>query len=119
MGNEGFRMGKSELLILAAIAACVAPQTFAAGAQPVSPQREMRLIEMAPPVQPPAPGDGRAVLVPTTAEYEWIFRVPVLSVEHRRVYFSALDLSARPKHWSYETPGLRSKKIKLWDAPEF
>lgn len=111
-------MGRSEFLFLAAIVGCVAPQTYAAGAQPVSPQREMRLIEMAPPVEPPVPGDGRAVLVPTTAEYEWTFRVPVLSVEHRRVYFSAPDLSARPKHWTYETPGLRSKKIKLWDAPE-
>jgi hypothetical protein len=58
-------------------------------------------------------------LVPTTREYQWIFRVPVVSTEHRRILVAAPNISTRWKRWDYETPALRSKRVKLWEVPEF
>lgn len=113
-------MGRSELLILACgIAAGMVHGAHAAGIQPAPPQREIGRIEIGPPIQTPAPGDDRPVLVPTTREYQWIVRVPVVSIEHRRILVAAPDLRTRSKRWNYETPALRSKRIKLWEVPEF
>jgi hypothetical protein len=58
-------------------------------------------------------------LVPTTRQYQWIFRVPVVSIEHRRILVTAPTMSPRWKRWDYETPALRSKRVKLWEVPEF
>jgi hypothetical protein len=113
-------MGRSELLILACgIASGVVYGAHAADIQPVPPQRETGRIEIGPPIQTPAPGDDRPVLVPTTREYQWIFRVPVVSIEHRRILVTAPKMSTHWKRWDYETPALRSKRVKLWEVPEF
>jgi hypothetical protein len=71
-----------------------------------------------PAAQPPAAGDDRPVLVPTTQEYQWIFRVPVVTIEHRRIAVTAPSVSTQSKRWNYEMPAFRDKRIKLWDAPE-
>src|SRR6202521_5590409 len=114
-------MGKGELLILACGIACgMVHAAHAAGILPASlPQREIGRIEIGPPIQTPGPGDDGPVLVPPTREYHWIFRVPVVSIEHRRILVTAPNMSTRWKHWDYETPALRSKRIKLWEVPEF
>jgi hypothetical protein len=113
-------MGTSELLILAsAIAGGIVNVTHAQGIQAMPAQPEIGRIEIALPVQPPLPGDDRPVLVPTTSEYQWIFHVPVVSIERRRIVVTALNASTHSSRWSYEVPALRSKRIKLWDAPEF
>jgi hypothetical protein len=113
-------MGRSELLILACgIAAGMVHGAHAAGIQPAPPQREIGRIEIGPPIQTPGPGDDRPVLVPTTREYQWIFRVPVVSIEHRRILVTAPNMSTHSKRWNYETPALRDKRIKLWEVPEF
>ena len=78
-------MGRSELLILACGIACgVVHGAHAADSQPAPPQRETGRIEIGPPIQT-APGDDRPILVPTTRKYQWIFRVPVVSIEHWRI----------------------------------
>ncbi len=113
-------MGRSELLILACGIACgVVHGAHAADIQPAPPQRETGRIEIGPPIQTPAPGDDRPILVPTTRKYQWIFRVPVVSIEHRRIRVTAPNMSTRWKRLDYETPALRSKRIKLWEVPEF
>jgi len=113
-------MGRSKLLILVCgIAGTVVHGAYAADVQPAPPQREVGRIETGPPIQTPAPGDDRPVLVPTTREYRWIFRVPVVSTERRRIRVTAANMSTRWKRWDYETPALRSKRIKLWEVPEF
>jgi hypothetical protein len=113
-------MGRSKLLILACGIACgVVHGAHAADIQPVPPQRETGRIEIDPPIQTAAPGDDRPVLVPTTRQFHWIFRVPVVSIEHRRIGVTAPNMSTRWKRWDYETPALRSKRVKLWEVPEF
>ena len=113
-------MGRSKLLILACGITCgVVHGAHAADIQPALPQRETGRIEIGPPIQTPAPGDDRPVLVPTTREYQWIFRVPVVSIEHRRILVTAPKMSTHWKRWDYETPALRSKRVKLWEVPEF
>jgi hypothetical protein len=113
-------MGRSELLILVAgIVGGMMHAVHAAGIQTMPPQPEIGRIEIGSPVQLPAPGDNQQVLVPTTREYEWIFRVPVVSIEHRRIMVTAPSASTRSKRWTYEAPALREKRIKLWQVPEF
>jgi hypothetical protein len=112
-------MGRSELLILACGIAGMVHGAHASGNEPAPPEREIGPIESASPIQTPGPGDDRPVLVPTTREYQWIFRVPVVTIEHRRILVTAPNMRTRWKRWDYETPALRSKRIKLWEAPEF
>jgi hypothetical protein len=113
-------MGKGELLILACGVACgMVHGAHAAGIEPAPPQREVGRTEIGPPIQTPGPGDAGPVLVPTTREYQWIFRVPVVTIEHRRILVTAPNMSTRWKRWDYETPALRSRRIKLWEVPEF
>jgi len=95
------------------------PTGLPAGIQPLPLQPETGRVETRVPVQVPAPGDDRPVLVPTTREYQWIFRVPVFVVEHRRVALTAPSVSMHSRRWNYEMPALRGKRMKLWDVPEF
>lgn len=76
-------------------------------------------IAVPPPPQPPAPGDLRAVLVPTTVEYEWIFRVPVISHEHQRIAVTMPAVTTHSRRFNYDIPTLRDRRVKLWDFPEF
>jgi hypothetical protein len=113
-------MGTSELLILAsAIVGGMVNMAHAAGIQAMQAQPEIGRIEIGSSVQLPAPGDDRQILVPTTREYQWIFRVPVVSFEHRRIVVTAPNASTRSKRWNYEAPALRDKRIRLWQVPEF
>ena len=113
-------MGRSELLILACgIVGGMVHGAHAAGIEPMPAQREIGRIEIGPPIQTPAPGDDRPVLVPTTREYQWVFRVPVVSIEHRRIVVTAPNASTRSTRFDYEAPALRDKRIKLWSVPEF
>jgi hypothetical protein len=112
-------MGRSELLILACGIACgMIPGADAAGIQAMPAQPEIGRIELGPPVQGPVPGDN-PVLIPTTIEYQWIFRVPVVSIEHRRIVLTAPSAITRWKRWDYEAPALRDQRIMLWKVPEF
>ena len=112
-------MGRSELLILACgIAGGMVPGAHAAGIQAMPAQPEIGQIELGPLVQGPLPGDN-PVLIPTTIEYQWIFRVPVVSIEHRRIVVTAPSATTRWKRWDYEAPGLRNQRIMLWKVPEF
>lgn len=113
-------MGTNTLLILAsAIAGGLVNVAHAQGSQAPPAQPGSGRVEIAQPVQPPPPGDDRPALVPATREYQWIFHLPVVSIEHRRIVVTALDASTHSKRWDYEVPALRSKRFKLWDAPEF
>jgi hypothetical protein len=113
-------MGRRELLILACgIVGGTVQGAHAAGVEPLAAQREIGRIEIAPPIQPAAPGGERPVWVPTTREYQWVFRVPVVSVEHRRIVITAPNASTRARRFHYEAPTLRDKRIKLWSYPEF
>ena len=113
-------MGRSELLILACgIVGSMVHGANAAGIEATPAQPEIGRIERGSPIQLPAPGDKQQVLVPTTREYQWIFRVPVVSIEHRRIVVTAPNATTHWKHWNYEAPALRSKRIKLWQVPEF
>lgn len=113
-------MGRSELLILACgVVGGMVQGARAAGIEPLAAQREIGRIEIAPPIQPVAPGDDRPVLVPTTTEYQWVFRVPVISIEHRRIVITAPTANTRSRRFNYEAPTLREKRIKLWSYPEF
>src|ERR1700681_2434457 len=110
-------MGRSELLILACgIAGAMVSAAHAAGVQPAPPEREIGGIETGPPIQTPGPGNDGPVLVPSTREYQWIFRVPVVSIEHRRILVTAPNMRTRWKHWDYKTPPLRSKRINFWEV---
>ena len=112
-------MGRCELLILACgVVGGMVQGARAAGIEPLAAQREIGRFEIASPIQLVAPGDDRPVLVPTTREYQWTFRVPVVSIEHRRIAVTAPSVSTRSKRWNYEMPALRDKRIKLWDVPE-
>ncbi|HWZ72662.1 MAG TPA: hypothetical protein VN326_14475 [Casimicrobiaceae bacterium] len=112
-------MGRSELLILACgIAGGMIPGAHAAGIQAMPAQPEVGRIEPGPPVQGPVPGDN-PVLIPTTIEYQWILRVPVVSIEHRRIAVTAPSVTMRWKHWNYEIPAFRDQRIMLWKVPEF
>ena len=112
-------MGSSELLILACgIAGGMVPGAHAAGIQAMPAQPEIGQIELGPLVQGPLPGDN-PVLIPTTIEYQWMFRVPVVSIEHRRIVVTAPSATTRWKRWDYEAPGLRNQRIMLWKVPEF
>ena len=112
-------MGRSELLILAwGIAGGMVHGTYAAGIQAMPGQPEVGRIELRPPVQGPVPGDN-PVLIPTTIEYQWIFRVPVVSIEHRRIVVTVPSATTRSKRWNYEVPALRDQRIMLWKVPEF
>jgi hypothetical protein len=113
-------MHTSKLMILASAVAVVTATAAHAADIPATPaQPEIDRRDIAAPVPPPAPGDDRAVLVPTVKEYQWIFHVPVISVAHRRVAVTTLSATTHPKRWEYDTPTLRDKRIKLWDVPEF
>ena len=113
-------MGTRAFLILSsAIAGGMVCLAHAEGMQATPALPEAGRVETALPVPPPLPGDDRPVLVPTTTEYEWIFHVPVVSIERRRIMVTALNASTQSRRFSYEVPALRSKRIKLWDAPEF
>ena len=81
-------MGRSGLLILGVRASrrhgkgrrCRRPAHAGGTSAPASRRRaptDTGRDETAP-VQAPAPGDDRPVLVSTTLEYQWIFRVPVV-----------------------------------------
>jgi len=113
-------MGMSESLILAsAIAGGMLNMAYAQSIEATPAWPQSGRAEVVVPAQPPLPGDDRAVLVPVTRDYEWIFHVPVASIERRRIMVTTLDVSTHSRRWSYEVPALRSKRIKLWDAPEF
>jgi hypothetical protein len=124
-------MGRCGLLFLACgIAGGVVDAAHAAGTQimpaglaaeirAASEQREPGRLEPGTPIQVPSSADARPVLVPTTREYQWIFRVPVMSIEHRRIAVTAPDVATRAKRWNYEAPALRDKRVKLWEVPEF
>jgi hypothetical protein len=122
-------MGRSGRLILACsivsalhgagAAVAQVPAAPGAASQAVAPPRDVRPIESRPQVEAPAAGDDRPVLVPTTKEYQWIVRVPVVSIERRRIMVAAPDVSTHWKRWDYEMPALRDRRIKLWDFPEF
>lgn len=115
MNHCAHRIAASIPAILLSVSSAAAPTL---GIAP-TPQREIDRVEIVAPVQAQYPDDGRPVLVPATVDYEWIFRVPVVSMETRRVTVTAPDLTSVWKRWDYEAPALRSKRIKLWDAPEF
>jgi hypothetical protein len=107
-GKKGWLMGRSVFLILACAMGAMAQTANAAETQP------------SPPAQAVPQGvDGGQVLVPATLEYQWIFRVPVVTIEHRRVAVTAPSVSTHSRRWNYEMPAFRDKRIKLWDAPEF
>jgi hypothetical protein len=124
-------MGRRGLLILACgIVAGMAQEAHAAGTstllaalpagiEAVPPQSEAGRSVIRVPTQVPAPADERPVLVPATREYQWIFRVPVVSIDHRRIAVTAPSVSTHSRRWNYELPALRDKRIKLWDFPEF
>jgi hypothetical protein len=107
-----------EWLVLGSL--IVGGTTFAAGLPPELPPRQIGSIERVAPVEAPntGAGDGRAVLVPATLEYEWIFHVPVVEMKPYRIVVTLPEASTRSRRWEYEVPGLRSKRIKLWDTPE-
>jgi hypothetical protein len=65
------------------------------------------------------PGDDRPILLPATRGYQWIFHVPVFSIERRHIYVTAPSTTLLAKRYEYEVPALREKRFKLWDAPEF
>jgi hypothetical protein len=112
-------MNRSELVILACIAGGMVHSAYAAGIQTMPAQPEIGRIEPGPPAQGPTPGDNRAVLIPTTREYQWIFRVPVVSIEHRRIVVTAPNATTRWQRWNYEAPALRDQRMMLWKVPEF
>ncbi len=113
-------MGRCELLILAcSVIGGMVPGADAAGIEPIAGQREIGRFESASQIRPVAPGDDRPVLVPTTIEYQWIFRVPVVSLEHRRIVITAPTASTHARRFDYEAPTLRDKRLKLWSYPEF
>jgi hypothetical protein len=124
-------MGRNGLLILAcgivggmahgahAAVAQSMPAGLPAEIQALPPQPEIGRVETRVPVQVPAPGDDRPILVPTTREYQWIFRVPVFSIEQRRIAVTAPSVSTHSRRWKYEMPALRAQRMKLWDVPEF
>jgi hypothetical protein len=113
-------MGRCELLILACgVFGGMVHGAHAAGIEPIAGQREVGRIEIASPTQPVAPGDDRPALVPTTIEYQWVFRVPVVSLEHRRIVITAPTASTHARRFDYEAPTLRDKRLKLWSYPEF
>jgi hypothetical protein len=112
-------MGRSELLILACVVVGgMIPGVHAAGIQAMPAQPEIGRIELGTLAQGPVPGDN-PVLIPTTIEYQWIFRVPVVSIEHRRIVVIAPSATTRWKRWDYEAPALRDQRIMLWRVPEF
>ncbi len=112
-------MDRCELLILACgVGGGMVHGAHAAGIEPIG-QREIGRIEIASPIQPVALGEDRPVLVPTTIEYQWVFRVPVVSVEHRRIVVTAPTASTHARRFDYEAPTLRDKRLKLWSYPEF
>ena len=113
-------MGRCELLILAcAVVGGMVHGAHAAGSEPIAGQREIGRIEVASPIQAVAPGDDRPVLVPTTIDYQGVFRVPVVSVERRRIVITAPTASTHARRFDYEAPTLRDKRLKLWSYPEF
>jgi hypothetical protein len=113
-------MGRCELLILACgVAGGMVHGAHAAGIEPIAGQREIGRIEIVSPIQPVAPGDDRPVWVPTTIDYQWVFRVPVVSFEHRRIVITAPTASTHARRFDYEAPTLRDKRLKLWSYPEF
>src|ERR1700687_4009076 len=96
-------MGRCELLILACgVVGGMVHGARAAGSEPIARHREFGRIEIASRIQPVARGDDRPVLVPTTIEYQWVFRVPVVSLEHRRIVITAPTASTRPSRFNYD-----------------
>jgi hypothetical protein len=113
-------MGRGVLLILACgIVAALLNAAHAATMLAMPREGEIGRIEIVLPAQAPAPGNNQPILIPTTREYRWTFRVPVVSIEHRRIAVTAPSASTRSKRWNYETPALRDKRIMLWKFPEF
>ena len=111
--------GCALLVLMSNLAGGMAHFARAASVEQMPQERQIGRVDREAPIERPVSADGRPVLVPTTLQYEWIFRVPVASIEHRRIFFTAPEASTRSRRWNYEAPGLRSKRIKLWDAPEF
>jgi hypothetical protein len=68
---------------------------------------------------PTPPGDLRATLVPVVTEYQWVFHVPVGSLEHQRVAVTAPVALLQSRRWIFEMPEFRARHVKLWDIPEF
>lgn len=113
-------MGRCERLILACgVLSGIVHEAPAAGIEPITGQRGIGRVEIASPIQVVAPADDRPILVPTTIEYQWVFRVPVVSVERRRIVITAPTASTRARRFDYEAPTLRDKRLKLWSYPEF
>lgn len=111
--------GCAFIVLLSTLAGGMAHLAHAAGIELTPKERQIGRVDLAAPIERPILTDGRSALVPTTLQYEWIIRVPVASIEHRRIFLTAPEASTRSRRWSYETPAFRSKRIKLWDAPEF
>ena len=107
-------MGRCELLILVCGLGGIVHGAHAAGSEPIAGQREI-----VSPIQRVVPEDDRPVLVPTTIEYQWVFRVPVVSIEHRRILITAPTASTHARRFDYEAPTLRDKRLKLWSYPDF
>jgi hypothetical protein len=112
-------MGRCERLILACGVVGGMIHGAHAGTEPIAGQREIGRVEIASPIQAVAPADDRPVWVPTTIEYQWVFRVPVVSVEHRRIVIAAPTATTHARPFDYEAPTLRDKRLKLWSYPEF
>jgi hypothetical protein len=106
---------------LAIIIGAMASGVQAAGtdAAPPPPPAEIGRPELAAPIQPRIPGDDRPILVPTTRAYEWTFHVPVVTIEHRHIAVTTPSATTHSRRFDYDVPGLKDKRFKLWDVPEF
>jgi len=109
-------MGMKGLRILAIIIGAMVSGAQAAGTDAAPPPGIGRAEPAAPTY---VPGDDRAILVPTVRAYQWIFHVPVVSIEHRHVAVTIPRASTQSRRFYYDVPGLKDKRIKLWDVPEF
>lgn len=101
-------------MLACGIAGGMVSGAHAAAIQAMQAQPEVARTERGPPL----PGDN-PVLVPATVEYQWIFRVPVVSIEHRRIVVAAPSATTRWKRLDYEAPALRGQRMMLWKVPEF
>jgi hypothetical protein len=110
-------MGVNGLRILAIIIGAMAGGAQAAGTDTGPPLTGPGWPDPVVPIS--APGDDRATLVPTVRAYQWVFHVLVVSIEHRHVAVTTLRAGTQSRRYYYDVLGLKDKRIKLWDVPEF